>query len=253
MESHCQNIIHSLSYLSALLHTRLALFFGKEQEVSFTCPQLSFSDDSDFYKLITGKDLLPEEKSILIIAVAPHLQPNLFDNIIQQYLPNGGEFAEIGGVKGTNHRNMLPTGETVLFILAGNDLHKRFEIQQLLLGDSILVKENILFVEAVKEGEPIMSGRLIISEEWLNKIVFGKDVSPKFSPDFPAKKLSTGMTWDDLVLNNYTFSQITDIQIWLQHNTTIMQDAVLQNKIKPGYRVLFYGSSGTGKTITATL
>ena len=36
-------------------------------------------------------------------------------------------------------------------------------------------------------------------------------------------------------------------------NETVLRDATLQRKIKRGYRVLFYGPSGTGKTLTATL
>ena len=61
------------------------------------------------------------------------------------------------------------------------------------------------------------------------------------------------MNWDDLVLNNYTLAQLDDIKIWLAHNETLLADKVLKRKIKPGYKVLFFGPSGTGKTLTAIL
>jgi len=61
------------------------------------------------------------------------------------------------------------------------------------------------------------------------------------------------MQWEDAVLNNTTSSQINDIMIWMQHNAKLLEDEVMKRKIKPGYRVLFYGPSGTGKTLTATL
>jgi hypothetical protein len=148
---------------------------------------------------------------------------------------------------------MLPTGETAQFILAGDDVTKRLSVQKMLQSESLLTKENVLWLEDVKEGEPVMSGRLVVSQEWINKLLTGEEISPKFSPEFPAKKITTAMEWDDLVLNNYTLGQINDIQIWMKHNNLILQDEVLGKKIKPGYRVLFYGPSGTGKTLTATL
>ena len=254
MQTTAYNINQSLQLLERLITEKLHGIFGNEVAVPMT--ETGIRVDSDAFLLghsIQHLNLTHSELTILFIALAPHISPNFFDNIVQGYMPHGGELLEMGGVKGTNYRGMLPTGETALFILAGNDLNKRLEIQQLLLHNSGLLKENILWLEAVKDGEPLMSGRLIINEEWLHKILFGKEASPKFSPGFPAKSLHTQMTWSDLVLNNYTLSQVYDIQTWLQHNATVMQDATLQRKVKPGYRVLFYGPSGTGKTLTATL
>src|SRR4051794_36566278 len=236
-----ENITLSLNYLNQLIKLRLQAHLSKEVQTSpFLLPRLTMiPDENPLHQFLLQHQLEIEEYIILLLALTPHLQPSFFDSIIQEYLPQGGDLPEIGGIKGSNHRGMLPTGETAQFILAGSDLNKRLEIQQLLLVDSTLIKQSIISLETVKEGEPVMSGRLIISEEWLNKIVFGKNESPKFGPDFPAKKLSTEMNWDDLVLNGYTHSQITDIQIWLQHNAIVMQDEVLQKKVKPGYRVLF--------------
>ncbi len=181
------------------------------------------------------------------------MQPDFYESIIQQALPQGGDFPQFGGVRGSNHRGLLPTGETAQFIIAGNNLERRITIQNLLLNESKLMKENIIELESVKEGEPLMSGRLLLSEEWLHKLLMNNETSPKFSSAFPAKQLLTPMNWDDLVLPVFTLDQINDITIWLQHNNAILNDEVLKRKIKPGYRVLFYGSSGTGKTLTAAL
>jgi SpoVK/Ycf46/Vps4 family AAA+-type ATPase len=98
-----------------------------------------------------------------------------------------------------------------------------------------------------------MSGRLILSSEWLRRFFEGREVKPDYGPDFPARLITTAMDWEDLVLNHYTLGQIQDIKTWLEYNGQVLQDKVLQRKIKPGYRVLFYGPSGTGKTLTATL
>jgi len=253
VQNHYANIIASIHYLINLLQQRLDIFFGKS-EAAFICrePEL-VNDESEFYKLISKTDLSAEEKIIFLIALIPHIQPNFFDNIIQQYLPNGGDFTDLGGVKGANSRGMIPTGETALFILAGNDIEKRMEIMKYFSADHFFYKESILYMESVKEGEPAMSGKIILQPEWIDLCTLGTVSKPTFSPDFPAKLVTTKMEWGDLILNEKTSRQINDIKIWLRYNSIFMKDWEMDKRIKPGYRSLFYGPPGTGKTFTATL
>lgn len=197
--------------------------------------------------------LTEEEWIVLMLALVPHIQTNFFESIILEHLPNGGDFPEFGGVKATNHRGMLPTGETVQFILAGNQIEKRLQVQQLFAEEHLFFKQGILWLEPVKEGEPAMSGRIILAQEWIEKLIFGKESAPRFGLDFPAKHITTSMLWDDVVLHPRTSQQVTDISNWLEYHHKLDDDENLRRKIKPGYRVLFYGPSGTGKTLTAAL
>jgi hypothetical protein len=71
--------------------------------------------------------------------------------------PTGGDFTEFGGVKGTNHRGMLPTGETAQFIIGGNDLERRLKVQALFDDGHFFYQNDITWLEFVKEGEPLMS------------------------------------------------------------------------------------------------
>ena len=253
MQNNYLNIIASTEYVAALLLQRLNLYFGKGEDAYTINEPEWIKGEAEFSKILSEINRSTEENIIFFISLVPHVQPNLFENIIQQFLPNGGDFADLGGAKGTNYRGMIPTGETALFILAGNDIEKRLRVQALLQGESILIRDGILFLESVKEGEPIMSGRLLLSQECLNKVLLGKENPPAFSMEFPAKKITTEMNWDDLVLNAYTFNQINDIKNWIEHNAKILEDDVLRRKLKPGYRAMFYGPSGTGKTLTASL
>lgn len=194
-----------------------------------------------------------EEMVIILTAIAPHVLPNFFESVIMERMPNGGDFPEFGGVKGTNYRGMLPTGETIQFILAGMDINERIDAQDYFGSDHFFYKQDILWIERMKEGEPVMSGKLIVSQEWLHKLLTGKELSPQFDTEFPARCITTSMTWDDLVLNNNTADHVNDLKIWLECNKAVLSDTSLGRKIKPGYRVLFHGPSGTGKTLTATL
>ena len=47
--------------------------------------------------------------------------------------------------------------------------------------------------------------------------------------------------------------EIANINTWMLHSKTILEDWGLGKAIKPGYRSLFYGPPGTGKTLSATL
>lgn len=195
----------------------------------------------------------PDEWIILLAALVPHLQPNFFESIISEQLPNGGDFAIFGGVKGISQRSMLPTGETVQFILAGTNIEDRLKVQQYFAEEHFFFTQGILWLEPVKEGEPKMSGRIILAQDWIDKILFDKETAPRFGLDFPAKKIVTNMDWNDVVLHPHTLQQVNDIGVWLKFNHLVQDDKNLGRKIKPGYRVLFYGPSGTGKTLTTAL
>jgi hypothetical protein len=194
-----------------------------------------------------------DEWIALMLVMVPHIHPDFFSSIISEHLPTGGDFPEFGGVKAHNHRGLLPTGETIQFILAGSDIESRLKVRQLFSEDHYFYRHGILWLEPVKEGEPVMSGRIVMGQDWIDKILLDKETIPRFGLDFPAKKITTAMLWDDVVLNTATMSQVNEISNWLQYHPLLDKDENLNRKIKPGFRVLFYGPSGTGKTLTAAL
>ncbi|THU40583.1 ATP-binding protein [Niastella caeni] len=198
-------------------------------------------------------EISAEEWITLLLSLVPHVQPSFFESIIAEHLPNGGDFAEFGGVKGSNHRSILPTGETVQFILAGTAIEQRLQIHQLFSEDHFFYRHGILWLEPVKEGEPVMSGRIVMAQDWIDKILLDKETVPRFGLDFPARRITTNMIWEDVVLNQQTRNYVNEISSWLQLHHKFNEDENLKRKIKPGYRVLFYGPSGTGKTLTAAL
>jgi AAA+ superfamily predicted ATPase len=194
-----------------------------------------------------------EEWITLVLALVPHIRPSFFESIITEHLPTGGDFPEFGGVKANSHRGMLPTGETVQFILAGNEIEKRLRVQELFNEEHFFHRHGILWLEPVKEGEPVMSGRIVMGQDWVDRFLFDKETVPRFGLDFPARRITTTMLWEDVVLNAQTKIYVDEISKWLKHHHLFYEDENLKRKIKPGYRVLFYGPSGTGKTQTAAL
>jgi SpoVK/Ycf46/Vps4 family AAA+-type ATPase len=126
-------------------------------------------------------------------------------------------------------------------------------VVELLGAESILVKEQILILGDTEEHIPRYNGILGLGDRWFYYFQTGVQLGIESSPSFPAQKISTSMDWEDIVLEEYTMTQVNEINTWLKHGNTLMNDWGLDKKIKPGYRALFYGPPGTGKTLTATL
>ncbi|MEO8515647.1 MAG: ATP-binding protein [Flavobacterium sp.] len=194
-----------------------------------------------------------EEAVILLITLVPHVFPHFFDEVIKKLHPEGGELPEFGGVREGNHRGLLPTGETILHVLAKGNLDYRLEIQQLFSQEHWFFKENVLLLEEVKAGDPFMSGKLVLPKEMVHLLCYGELQKPKFGRNFPAKEVNTLMEWDDLVVNASVHTQINQIKLWVKHQEALLGDWGMKKHILPGFRTLFYGPSGTGKTLTAAL
>ncbi|MBD2700766.1 ATP-binding protein [Spirosoma sp. BT702] len=241
-----------LDYLEAYICERLNVYFGRTPAFQLPTSPI-FDGNSLLATFVIDQNLSAEEFIVLMLALMPHLRPALLTNCLNKYLPQGGDFIELGGVKGTNHRGILPTGDTALFILAGDDLSRRIELQKLFSRTHLFAANGILRLETLKGGEPPMSGRLLIDTDFLYNVLFRTNYVESFSSEFPAELLTTEMAWSDLVLNAATLRQIRELETWIQYNDVLMQEWGMHRQLKPGYRALFHGPPGTGKTLTVTL
>lgn len=250
------NIEKAIKFLGQLIEIRLQNFFEKgnsNKKLAKTLFPKFKNDQSEFYKFIAQQKLTPEELVVLMLALIPHLDPSFLGKIIAKSLSGPSDFIEIGGVKSADQRYFLPTGETALFLLAGNDLAQKAKFRRLLSSNHFFSKQGIIHLEKVKSGTPKSTGQLILDEEYVELFVLGKKNLPKLSVDFPATHLTTKLEWDDLILPQRTLGEILEIQNWVKHRNTLMQDWGMSNKLKQGYRALFHGPAGTGKTMTVAL
>jgi hypothetical protein len=243
--------MNELLYLEQLIKYRLNTFFPSgSEETEPLMPTL----DQWHYPLadfVHRNKLNMHEAILLLIALAPHIKPDLFDSAIENKLSDPGNFPKIGGVRGKNTRTFLPTGETLLFLLAGDQLQQRLQVQQLFGSQHLFAKKKILWLEELPGGEPAMSGRIIMSPDYVDTFLIGKPSPPHFSTTFPAKRIEESRTWSSLVINDELKKQIEEIRSWLKYNDQLMSEYGMKDRIKKGYRALFYGTPGTGKTLTA--
>lgn len=241
------------TYLKNQFTFQLDILFQAENPM-VEKPVLNQLDATGFINEFIVENNLTETDILLLgLALAPHIKPDFLSSLIAEYLPNGGELPEFGGIKTKNHRGILPTGETAQFLIAGNDLENRLSFYNYLHNQSFLYQRRIIKIETVPYGEPKLSGLLILEDEYIQKFITGKILKPQLSSIFPAQLIETQLDWEDLVLNSSTLNQIKEIETWLKFNEILLHEWDMKAKIKPGFRVMFHGAPGTGKTLTASL
>ncbi len=244
-----------LAWLEAVMTERFASFSdgtGIYPE-KLSCPPPVAHRLGPYAALVRKHHLSHEERLTLALALAPHVAPALLDPFLLQNQATGRRFSEFGGITGSVHGGFLPTAETALFLLAGDDRARHITVEALFARDRPLVGQGIVILDHRHPDEPPMSATLRLSSSALHEFLRGPDHVPEPGPDFPARRIVTSLGWDDLVLDESTLSQVDMIARWVQHEGTLMRDWDLARRLKPGYRCLFYGPPGTGKTLTASL
>jgi hypothetical protein len=210
-------------------------------------------EDEPYGQFVQEHGLDRDSQLLLLLTLAPWIEPGFFDRILQTVQTGAGEYPQFGGIRGKQHRGFLPTGDTALLLLAGNDLAQRLRWQRLLTSEHPLIQKQILSVEDTADGDPPMSGRLVIDSDIADRLIYGKARAPRLSLKFPAQRLETGMEWDDLVLPPRTVAEIRELEAWVRHGEVLMDEWKMRRKLRPGFRALFHGPPGTGKTVTASV
>ncbi|MFK7922127.1 MAG: ATP-binding protein [Bacteroidia bacterium] len=239
--------------LQQLIEQRIKAHFSHEVLALSLDETYRFPKGHPINELLGDSPLTMADYYMIALSLVPHLQPQLLDFIISSNISGDSNFLELGGQRGKQFRGMIPTGETALFLLAGNDLSNRLQVSKHFHPDYWLNHKRVLWLGSVEEGEPQMAGKLILSAEYQDILTQGYVTPPRFSLSFPAQRIETALDWDDLVLNKNTIAHIRDLETWVKHHQTLMEDWGMKRKLKPGYRALFHGPPGTGKTLTASL
>ena len=127
-----------IDWFSKILDTRIRLHFGHECSYSdiyeIQPPELNGSD-SMYAGFVKHYDFPFAERLIFILSIIPHVKPQILDVFFTKNSENSRYFTEFGGGNGLSFQGFLPTGETAMFLLAGDDLEKRLSLYYLFDAD----------------------------------------------------------------------------------------------------------------------
>jgi hypothetical protein len=243
-----------IGWFARLLDLRFRIHAGEaEGEVLRLCPPPPLPRASLPYAAgVRDAKLADAERLILILAILPHLRPQALDPLLIQNQASERRFTEFGGADTGGRSGFRPTRETALFLLAGEAMDQRLAALRLFAPAAPLQARHIL----EPPDEPGEAGPwlpLAVSERWIGRLTTGARTAPRFGPAFPAQLVETAYERKDLVLGDTVSEEIEDIVAWATHERVLMRDWGLDRHLKPGYRALFHGPPGTGKTVTAAV
>jgi hypothetical protein len=148
---------------------------------------------------------------------------------------------------------LLPTGETFLMLISQNSAAHRVELHHYLSANHLFYRKSVLSIGETEDDVSAFYGTLNLTSSFRELFLYNRYSSPRFNKEFPAHLLETHMGWDDLTINPATAERLEEIKAFLDHGEALRKDWGLSKHMKKGYRCLFYGPSGTGKTLAATL
>lgn len=253
--SHARFLERELAWLEAVMTARFAAYGegANGAEVALPAPPSMRNAAGPYAEIVRRHAPSGEERLVLALALAPYVAPAMLDPFLLQNQATGRRFTEFGGLTGSAHAGFLPTAETALFLLTGDDRGTRVLLEPLFAREHPLAHHGILVIDHRHVDEPPLSAALRISTAGLHQLLRGEDHAPLPGADFPARRITTPLEWSDLVLDAATREQVELIGRWVAHGDTLMEEWGLARRLKPGYRCLFHGPPGTGKTLTTAL
>ncbi len=247
---------NELNWLEAVINVRVALHFNHET-IYNDISEISVPDvehyNTPYTNFIIEHQLSFEERLVLILALMPHLKPALLDLLSTKNKEYDRRFSEFGGIFLEQHSGLIPTAETAMFILAGDNIEKRLHYQYIFQSNFVLLRKSVIKAVSTKDSKPLLSTIWLIANEYLPHVLNGEKFTTTHSTDFPAQLITTSLAWQDLVVSRSTAKGLQEIRDWLTHGHTILNDLDLRKRLKPGYKSLFYGLPGTGKSMAASL
>lgn len=249
-----QSLAKEIAWFEQVLDLRFKLYFMNE--TPFTCisqlPAPALNDDpSEYAQCVRQYGLSDHDRLIVILSLLPSIKPQTLDSFFIQNKSLDRVYTEFGGLKGNQHSGFLPTLETALFLLAGDDIEQRFNVLQCVSPNGVLISQGLIRLGQYDKNEPRSCAPLMPGNGLLNLAEPHSD--PSQAPDFPAQLISSPLDWSELIIGHDTQQQLNKLLLWGQHQRVLLQDWGLAKSFKAGYRALFYGPPGTGKTLTATL
>ena len=247
---------NEIDWLTAVINQVITSYLkqeGHENNWQDIAPPNVSGVDSFYANKVNEWNLNVYELLALVLAITPHIRPDALDIFFGKNKMYDRGFTEFGGVVNDSHSGFLPTGQTYNFLVSANDPILRKEVEKVFGKKSILIQETIIDLGTTDDFIPNLNGVLSVNNRWIHYFLTGEEVLQEHTDSFPAQKITTNLEWDDVVLDETVMNQVLELNSWLKHGETLMTDWGLSKQLKRGYRTLFYGPSGTGKTLTATL
>jgi AAA+ superfamily predicted ATPase len=204
--------------------------------------------------LVNALELGAEERLLLILTLARQMSRHSLKLLTDILVSNPELQDETGCYFVMPNHSLVFTVNTVLSLIGGNHAGKRGVAFTTLVREGKLVHEQIIEFET-PENYSIQFGEgekaPVLAKEYVTFLLNGQPPRPDFGDNFPAKLVSTNLSWDHLVVQKATRNEVAWAMQWISHGKQFSERA--GGKINTSFPILFYGPPGTGKSLTAKL
>jgi len=242
------SLLKELEWLKLVLKSRIDSYFNDKHMDFLSMPAPKLIDDS-YGRLINRYKLNSKERLVLILALAAEISPDLLDILQSKNEIYNLPYAEFGGVLNLNRSGFKPTVQTALFLLSGADRQENLETLALFEADQTL----FLDILRIENQDFIPDIPLKLTAECRQLLLFDREINQDYNAEFPASMLQSQYSWDDLVLSHSTREHLEELELWIKHRDYFIDEWKMGKSNNRGYKVLFHGPPGTGKSLTATL
>lgn len=240
------------SWLKKIINLRFECFFNPESEkqsIEDLAPPI-IGIDTGYEQFLLDYQLGLNERIVVAIALASSLKPELFNLFHIENKITGKNYSEFGGIQQNN--TFIPTYRTAAFLLNDEPQALPLSIYQLFEQDHPFTANGIMsFTESNFQNRLDTIVKLSLETEYF--LLTGKQYKAEFNADFPAQEITTLLDWEDLVISEQINHELKELLDWFEYEDLLSTNKHYLKWIKKGYRALFYGPSGTGKTLTASL
>lgn len=241
-----------LDWLETWIAARIARHFRTQDPApADPAPPALAPETCPMARAVTEAGLPPEGRILLALALAPLLRPEALDPFLTRNPATERVFSEFC-IPARPDGTVQPSLGTAMFLLADPEEGDRRAALELLGTDSPLVRGGFLLPLRGLDTQSLHA-LIELAPQFLGRKLLGTRHRPEFRPDFPAKRLTTRMGWEDLILPERTLHELEEVLAWTTHGAALLAMPGIGRLIMPGYRSLFYGPSGTGKTLSAAL
>jgi len=209
------------------------------------------NSNSVFNTIVRDLSLTVEEQLIVLLSLTPYFIPDFTNSLM--HTADSQARRDLFFNKSLINKSIYPSIETAISLLGGTDIKSRQKYFHHFGVNSKLFKEDLISLPFPPHGEPFTRATLMPANSFLNNMIMGKNKGPEFSHDFPASLITSDYTWDELILDYDTRTQLHEVKEWIDYEAKCKEKGIDIEKFKGGYKCLFFGPSGTGKTLAATL
>lgn len=241
----------ALDQCRSLIYRCLEQYFQSKPDENRSASSDSSKNSNICLDYSTSGETLNIEQIATSLSLIPHLSPETFDLMLQPNEYTQRLYSEFGLIE--NDGVIWATGQTLAFLLGGNLVEQRQNVYHWLSGLNNSPAPELLDLDTSSDASPLMWQPLRLQTEVLNRHVAGEDTKSPVMVNNLASLLTTTLDWNALVLPKSVYTELDEIELWLQYGEQLEKEWQLQGKLRPGFRALFYGPPGTGKTLTATL